>query len=182
MPTISAFCGILIQMLWSDHAPPHFHALDGEYEAVVDIRTLEVVKGDLHAERWPSCSNGRKSIGLNLWRIGTYAAATSRRRRVSRCHSASPRPSMPWRVASVEALPGYRLRVRFLDGLDGVVDMSALIASPNAGVFALLADSEAFNRASVAFGAVCWPCGLDIAPDAIYAEIKASNRRECALS
>ena len=39
------------------------------------------------------------------------------------------RPSMPWRVASVEALPGYRLRLRFLDGLEGVVDMSALLPS-----------------------------------------------------
>jgi len=27
MPTISAFYGILIQMFWGDHAPPHFHAL-----------------------------------------------------------------------------------------------------------------------------------------------------------
>jgi Protein of unknown function (DUF2442) len=44
-----------------------------------------------------------------------------------------------------------------------------------------LADSEAFNRVFVALGAVCWPDGLDIAPDAIYAEIKASDRRECAL-
>ena len=34
-------------MFWSDHAPPHFHALYGEYEAVVDIRTVEVVEGDL---------------------------------------------------------------------------------------------------------------------------------------
>ena len=92
------------------------------------------------------------------------------------------RPSMPWRVASVEALPVYRLRVRFLDGFEGIVDMSALIASPNAGVFAALADTETFNRAFVALGAVCWPGGLDIAPDAIYAGIKASNRREFALS
>jgi hypothetical protein len=92
------------------------------------------------------------------------------------------RPVMPWRVATVDALPGYRLRVRFLDGLEGTVDMSALIASPNAGVFAALADSEAFNRAFVALGAVCWPGGLDIAPDAIYAGIKASSRRECALA
>jgi hypothetical protein len=88
---------------------------------------------------------------------------------------------MPWRVASVEALPGYRLRVRFLDGLEGVVDISGLVASPDAGVFAALAASEAFNRVFVALGAVCWPNGLDIAPDAIYAEIKASDRRECAL-
>jgi Protein of unknown function (DUF2442) len=91
------------------------------------------------------------------------------------------RPVMPWRVVSVEALPGYRLRVRFLDGLEGVVDMSRLVASPNAGVFAALVDSEAFNRVFVSLGAVCWPDGLDIAPDAIYADIKASDRRECAL-
>jgi hypothetical protein len=92
------------------------------------------------------------------------------------------RPAMPWRVASVEAIPAYRLRVRFLDGLEGVVDMSALVASPNAGVFAALADPEVFNLAFVALGAVCWPGGLDIAPDAIYAQIKASGRRECVLS
>lgn len=91
------------------------------------------------------------------------------------------RPVMAWRVVSVEALQGYRLRVRFLDGLEGVVDMSGLVVSPNAGVFSALADSEAFNRAFVALGAVCWPDGLDIAPDAIYAQIQASDRRECAL-
>jgi len=27
MPTISVFYGIVIQMFWNDHAPPHFHAL-----------------------------------------------------------------------------------------------------------------------------------------------------------
>ncbi len=54
MPTISAFYGILIQMFWKDHAPPpHFHALYAEYEAVVDIRTLEVIDGGL-----PTPSNG----------------------------------------------------------------------------------------------------------------------------
>jgi hypothetical protein len=91
------------------------------------------------------------------------------------------RPGMPWRVVNVDALEGHRLRVRFLDGLEGVVDMSGLVASPNAGVFAALADPEAFNRAFVELGAVCWPGGLDIAPDAIYADIKASDRLECAL-
>ena len=47
MPTISQFFGIVIQMFWRDHAPPHFHALYGEYEAMIDIRTLEVIKGSL---------------------------------------------------------------------------------------------------------------------------------------
>jgi hypothetical protein len=47
MPTISRFYGILIQMYFADHAPPHFHALYAEFEAVIDIRTIEVIRGDL---------------------------------------------------------------------------------------------------------------------------------------
>lgn len=31
-------------------------------------------------------------------------------------------PSMPWRVLEVDALSNYRLRVRFIDGLEGTVD------------------------------------------------------------
>ena len=47
MPTISQFFGIVIQMFWREHAPPHFHALYGEHEALIDIRTLEVIGGRL---------------------------------------------------------------------------------------------------------------------------------------
>jgi Domain of unknown function (DUF4160) len=47
MPTISSFYGILIQMFWRDHAPPHFHALYAEHEALIDIRTLELIEGGL---------------------------------------------------------------------------------------------------------------------------------------
>ena len=47
MPTISTFYGILIQIFWRDHGPPHFHALYAEHEALIDIRTLEVLQGAL---------------------------------------------------------------------------------------------------------------------------------------
>lgn len=47
MPTLSVFYGILIQMFWNDHAPPHFHALYGEDEVLIDIRTLAVIEGQL---------------------------------------------------------------------------------------------------------------------------------------
>jgi hypothetical protein len=47
MPTICIFYGIVIQMFWNDHAPPHFHALYGEFEALIDIRTLEIMNGEL---------------------------------------------------------------------------------------------------------------------------------------
>ena len=29
MPTINQFFGIVIQMFWREHVPPHFHALYG---------------------------------------------------------------------------------------------------------------------------------------------------------
>jgi hypothetical protein len=45
MPTIATFYGILIQMFLQDHAPPHFHALYAEHEALIDIRTLEILEG-----------------------------------------------------------------------------------------------------------------------------------------
>jgi len=47
LPTISIFYGIVIQMFWKDHGPPHFHALYTEHEAQIDIRTLEVIQGNL---------------------------------------------------------------------------------------------------------------------------------------
>ncbi len=47
MPTISAFYGILIRMFFGDHAPPHFHARYGEFEATIDIRTLKIIEGQL---------------------------------------------------------------------------------------------------------------------------------------
>jgi hypothetical protein len=40
MPTISSFYGMLIQMYWDEHAPPHFHAIYGDYKACVNIRDL----------------------------------------------------------------------------------------------------------------------------------------------
>lgn len=47
MPTISMFYGILIQMFWGDHAPPHFHALYAEHEVLININTLEVMRGKM---------------------------------------------------------------------------------------------------------------------------------------
>lgn len=34
-------------MFWNDHAPPHFHALYAESEVQIDIRTLEILRGEM---------------------------------------------------------------------------------------------------------------------------------------
>ena len=78
-------------------------------------------------------------------------------------------------MASVKALPGYRISVRFLDGTEGVVDVSLLVHSPSAGVFAKLSDPLVFAQVDVEYGVVTWPGEIDLAPDAMYREIKASG-------
>src|SRR6185312_955495 len=52
------------------------------------------------------------------------------------------RPCAPWRVAEVEVLPGFRLRVRFNDGTAGTVDMAMFVKSEAAGVFTALRDEK----------------------------------------
>ncbi len=47
MPTISAFYGIIIQMYWNEHNPPHFHAKYGEFEALIGIKDFSLIQGKL---------------------------------------------------------------------------------------------------------------------------------------
>jgi hypothetical protein len=47
MPEISRFYGIVIRMFFDDHNPPHFHAEYAGREALVDIRRLVVISGEL---------------------------------------------------------------------------------------------------------------------------------------
>jgi hypothetical protein len=47
MPELARFYGIVIQMYFGDHPPPHFHAIYGERRAVVDIESLALIEGSL---------------------------------------------------------------------------------------------------------------------------------------
>lgn len=84
-------------------------------------------------------------------------------------------PSAPWRVTAVSVLPDYRLAVTFVDGTRGIVDLSALVARDDAGIFAPLRDPAIFEQACVELGAVTWPNGADLAPDAMHDEIQKSG-------
>ena len=49
MPVIARFYGIIIKMYFSqsEHGIPHFHAIYGEFNAVFNIETFEMMEGDL---------------------------------------------------------------------------------------------------------------------------------------
>ena len=86
------------------------------------------------------------------------------------------RPSAPWRVRTVAALPEYRLSVEFMDGLTGIVDLRDLVTSPQAGVFVSLRDRVLFDQVRLEYGAVTWPGEIDLAPDAMHAEIQRNGQ------
>ena len=92
-----------------------------------------------------------------------------------------PTPKSPWRVVEAAPLAAFRLRVKFRDGLEGVVDMSSLIHSPGAGVFSALADPALFDMVRIEMGAPVWPGDIDIAPDAIHDAIESRDDRSCNL-
>jgi hypothetical protein len=81
-------------------------------------------------------------------------------------------PMMPYKVVSVRPLEHLRLAVRFADGLSGDV---VLKESHLYGVFEALKDSRLFAEVHCRQGFVEWPGEIDLAPDAMYDEIKASG-------
>ena len=81
----------------------------------------------------------------------------------------------PWRVRAVSVLPGYRLSVTCNDGTSGIVDMSRLVASERAGIFAALKDEKLFNQVGIEFGALTWPNGADLDPAWLHEEIRGNK-------
>lgn len=68
-----------------------------------------------------------------------------------------------------------RLDVTFSDGTHGEVRLDAFLSSEavKSTVFDALREPEFFQQARVVLGAVSWPNGADLAPDAMYDAIQA---------
>lgn len=158
MPEICRFFGIVITMYYNDHQPPHFHVRDGEQRAIVSIETLTVLEGRLSP----------RTLGL----VTEWAA----REEIGASQEDQTAGVSVMLKDIVEARPsgGYRLFVRFEDGVQGEVDLETIIQFE--GVFASLKDRTEFARVSVnqELGTVCWPSGADLDPDVLYAIITNS--------
>lgn len=77
MPEISRFLGIVIAMYYRDHAPPHFHAIYGDFEVTVEIASGRV-NGDFPKRRWRTYSNGVACTEKNSWTLGPWLAPAAR--------------------------------------------------------------------------------------------------------
>ena len=71
-------------------------------------------------------------------------------------------------IVSVKPLDGYRLFLRFEDGVEGIIDVDKLVKL--SGVFAPLNEREFFLlvRVNPDLGTICWPNDADLDPDVLY--------------
>lgn len=81
---------------------------------------------------------------------------------------------MHWDINEIKYMGNRTFAVKFADGLTGTM---RLAPSYCAGVFRPLLDDKLLEQASVQFGVVTWPNGLDLAPDTMYGEIRQNPAR-----
>lgn len=74
-------------------------------------------------------------------------------------------------VVDVRHLGGFRVHLRFEDGVEGDLDLSEMIEFK--GIFALLRDEREFARIRVdpELGTIVWPNGADLDPVVLYSRV-----------
>ena len=80
----------------------------------------------------------------------------------------------PWKAIHLEVRPAHCLFVRFADGSAGVVDAAPRVQAGRCGdVFDVLVDH--FDAAHLQRGVITWPGEIDLAPDAVWGEIRKTG-------
>lgn len=74
-------------------------------------------------------------------------------------------------VVEARPLDGYRLHLRFEDGVEGILDLEPHLRFQ--GVFEPLRNPDFFRQVKVDpdLGTVVWPNGADLDPDVLYAHV-----------
>ncbi|HEX7449408.1 MAG TPA: DUF2442 domain-containing protein [Pirellulales bacterium] len=81
-----------------------------------------------------------------------------------------------YKPVEVRPLPGYRLYLRYADGISGEVDVSDLVGQ---GVFDVWNDVRQFEKVSIGPGGeIRWSDQIDLCPDALYLEITGKSPEE----
>ena len=80
------------------------------------------------------------------------------------------------KALDVQALPGYRIRVRFADGVEGVADLSSLAGR---GVFKTWDEDPGFQSVRIgSSGEIEWSDEVAICSDSVYLRITGKSPAE----
>lgn len=78
------------------------------------------------------------------------------------------------KILSVLPIKGYKIKVKFIDNVEGIVDLSDIKGK---GVFSVWNDEKVFNDVFIdkESNTVAWPGGIDLCPDVLYAEVTGKS-------
>lgn len=80
------------------------------------------------------------------------------------------------RPVNVRALPGYKLWLRYSDGVEGEADLSHLVGK---GVFSTWNDCTTFQKVYIGkHGEIAWGEEIDLCPDSLYMKITGFTPEE----
>jgi len=82
-------------------------------------------------------------------------------------------------VVDAEYVKDYIVKMRFDDGNVKMADLETY--TKRGGVFQKLRDKEFFKMFFIDLNTLCWPNGVDIAPDKLY-EIGVSIDQKCEVA
>lgn len=86
-----------------------------------------------------------------------------------------------WSIVRFHVLPNYKIEVSFADGTSGVADLAPRLSQgPLGDGFDPLCDENFFSKVYLEHGALTWPGGMDLAPDAMHQRIRASGTSSLA--
>ena len=84
--------------------------------------------------------------------------------------------SDPLRPVAVAARDGFRIWLRYADGIEGEVDLSHLAGK---GVFAAWRDRSFFEEVRIGGGnGISWGNEIDLCPDALYLQLTGKRPEE----
>ena len=80
MPEVPRFFGISIRFTYNDHEPAHLHAVYGEYEALIEIDSLSVFRGELPRRALALVAVDEQGVRTARRSIGAYCASRLKNR------------------------------------------------------------------------------------------------------
>jgi hypothetical protein len=77
-------------------------------------------------------------------------------------------------IIEAKPLAGYKVWLKFSDGVEGTVDLSELAGK---GVFEVWNEPGMFDSVFIdpVSHTIAWPGGIDLCPDSLYAEVTGKN-------
>ena len=80
------------------------------------------------------------------------------------------------KLMQVQYRQGYVIDCEFSDGMTAEYDLEQLLWSCDTPLTVPLRNKSEFRKLFLRSGALCWPNGLELDPQAIYQELKSSGK------